>query len=402
MNSAPSRSNGIFRQRFHQQRAQQQHQQLSEDDEGESETDESPQQSHHPGNADLSEEDSMSDSGSILSTRESNRRTPEQLKKEEAIRKQALLLELTKMKRDGIVLTREFTDNDPIEVLESEITHRMNMAEEDTMVKFYKAGFQIAANGLEMANSFRGKPILPMEGWAKGVTWNMSMYNRPLRQIHRQSGFRGFGGNPYWEMGFLVIGSLVIHMIVNKMTGSTSGAKMFTQAFGSTEGSDGDGGDGGGGGIMGALGSLFGGMGNQGNISSGGGGMNTVPRPSPNPSNPYANQNVPKVPYTMPAQNPVPQSQPQPQMQVPQAPRPVPTPIPQVPTPRPAPQVQPQVPKQTRRRSMTPPEGFESQKMNLPSHAPTAQHPPARRAAHTPELMPVIRESDASESTLNL
>ena len=53
----------------------------------------------------------------------------------------------------------------------------------------------IGANGLEMANSFRGKPILPMEGWAKGVTWNMNMYNRPLRQIHRQSGFRGFGGN---------------------------------------------------------------------------------------------------------------------------------------------------------------------------------------------------------------
>ena len=389
----------IFRDAFQRQREQQSDSDTLEF--AEEQSDDSPPRPRHRTSkskyVEEEEEDSLSDSGTIFSTRESAQRTPEQLQKEEAIRKQALLLELTRMKRDGIKLTREFTDKDPVEVLESEITHRTEMAEEDTMVQVYKAGFQIAVNGVEMVNSIRGKPFLPIEGWAKGLTWNMNMYNRPFRTIHRRSGFRGFGGNPWYELGFTIIGSLVIHMIVFKMTGSKDGARLFTQMFQNgddTQPQD----QGGGGGMMGMLGSLMGGAGGSTSIPS-------MPTPAPNPSNPFPNQNIPRPAYTMasaPAPSPIPNPTHTPmrsttiQPATPIAsstttnpkPMPAPKPIP-VSTPKPTSSKT----RNTQRRNIAMPgESTQVQKIELPSHAPTSQHPP--------KLRPILE--DESESTLNL
>ena len=73
----------------------------STDDESLSYSDESNSNHNHHHSSSIHEEsgddDAYSDAGTIYSTRESARRTPEQLKREEMVRKNALLQELIQM-----------------------------------------------------------------------------------------------------------------------------------------------------------------------------------------------------------------------------------------------------------------------------------------------------------------
>ena len=221
--------------------------------------------------------DDESDDGTIYSTKESARRTPAQIQKERAIQKQSLLNELIQMKRDGYKLSRDYSADDPIELMSMEIENQKNSENENTMVGIYKVVINMGCHGLQMLNTVKG-PWLPMEGWAEAVTADMNVYDRPLRRIHRQYFSRGPAGNPWVELGFALIGSLVFHIMVAKMMGTKNGAAMFAKMFNS-------------GGITGALAGMAG-MGNGAPQV----GPGQMPQSTPNPSNPYKNHNVPPVP----------------------------------------------------------------------------------------------------------
>lgn len=332
---------------------------------------------HEPSaSMDYSESDDESDAGTILSTRESSRRTPEQLRKENTVKKQALLLELTQMKRDGVQLSREYTDEDDIELMSYEIERHKQTQNENTMVGMFKVGLNMGCHGLQMLNQVKG-PWIPMKGWAEAVTADMNVYDRPLRRIHRQYFSRGPAGNPWIELGFALIGSLVFHVMVAKMMGTTNGATMFAKMFqGSNGGPPGEGGgNGGGGGMMGAMSGMMGMMGGTGPARG-------VPQPVPNAGNPFPNKNVPapRVPVSAP-----PPASVCPPMQSPvrapaKAPRRGRRPMRRPSTGgSPAP-----------RQLMRPPGG----PVALPDHRPTVAHPPTSSASAPMEL--------GSESSINL
>ena len=254
------------------------------------------------GSADLPEysDEDDSDAGTIYSTRESARRTPAQIQKEEMVKKQALLRELIQMKRDGIQLSRDYTDADPVELMSYEIERHKQTENENTMVGIYKVCINMGCHGIQMLNTVKG-PWVPMEGWAEAVTTDMNVYDRPLRRIHRQYFAKGPAGNPWLELGFALVGSLIFHIMVAKMMGTKNGAAMFAKMFNGGEG----------GGMMSALG-IPGGV-----VGPGAG----APQPVPNAGNPFPNHNVPP-PRQQAAPPPRQQAAPPPRQQAAPPPRP--------------------------------------------------------------------------------
>lgn len=296
-------------------------------------------------------DDDDSDAGTIYSTAEAARRTPAQINKEREVQKQFLLTELIRMKRDGVQLSRDYTDKDPIELMSMEIDRYKTGKAEQTFVGMVKVGISMGFNGIEMFNKWKGKGWVPLDGWAKGMTSDMSIYDDSVRQAVRQQLARsGPIGNPLFTLAFIVVGSFIFHILVAKMSHSQNGSAMFVQMMKS-------------GGVMGAIGGM-------GDMASGGGNTSQpsgASQPVPNMGNPFSNQNVPATPplYT----------------QAP-APQPTPQPVPQ-PAPQPAPQPQHRPPSRPR-----------SQKKRKPMRRPSFMHPPPAQPVHTDNM--------GSESTLNL
>lgn len=327
------------------------------------------------------DEDSESDAGTIYSTREAARRTPAQLKKENMIRKQSLLQELIQMKRDGVPLTREYSEDDPIELMNAEINRYKYSKSENTVVGMVKVGINVGFNGIEMLNQWKGKGWVPLKGWAKGMTMDMTMYDDPVRQIVRQQLAKsGPIGNPWVTIVFMVIGSAIFHVMVAKMMHTENGAAMFATMMKN-------------GGIMGTLGNM-GGMMNGGQATGGNvGGGTGMPQAVPNVGNPFTNHNVPQVPPL----NPNPQVPP-PQYQAP----------PQVPPPpqyrAPVSRQPPQRNGQQKKRGPMKRPSF-TRPMHPPSSAPGISQPhigPAQRAPVRPAAPVHVDNGMGSESTLNL
>lgn len=318
----------------------------------------------------------ISDAGTIYSTNESARRTPAQLQKEELIQKQGILRELIQMKRDGIDLgPREYTENDSLAVLSHVIEHHKQRENENTMVGMYKVVINMGCHGLQMLNTIKG-PWIPMEGWAEAVTKDMNVYDRPLRRIHRQYFARGPAGNPWVELGFALIGSLIFHVMVAKMMGTRNGADMFAKMFN-------------GGGTSGVMNALSGG----GAVGPGVG----MPQAVPNTNNQWANHNVPQVPRQQQATTAPPPQQvhvPPPQARAPQVPRHQPqqaAPIPQTRAP-----VVPSVGGGKKKRKPMRRPGFTRRAAPVQqSTAPPMAAPPAYQREP-------VHHDMGSESTLNL
>jgi hypothetical protein len=220
-----------------------------------------------------------------------------------------------------------------------------------------KVGISMTFNGIEMLNKWKGKGWVPLDGWAKGMTSDMSIYDDAVRTAVRQQLARsGPIGNPFLTLGFMLVGSIIFHILVAKMNHSQNGSSMFVQMMKS-------------GGVMGAMGNMANTMGGGG----GGGAPQPQPQPSgmpqavPNMSNPFPNQNVPPL-YTQPP----PQQAPPPQ-------------------PHRAPPPQPQPERaQKKRKPMRRPAFMQS---TPPAHPPQSRSQP----------VPVSQSNDmGSESTFNL
>jgi len=369
---------------------------LSYSDEGEEDVPHQEEEERYVMEGEESDGD-LSDAGTIYSTNEAARRTPAQLKKEEMIKKQALLQELIQMKRDGVPLTREYTMDVPIELMNAEVQRYKFGKSENTLTGMIKVGINVGINGIEMLNQWKGKGWIPIKGWAKGMTSDMSIYDDPLRQLVRQQLARsGPMGNPWLTLGFMLIGSLIFHVMVAKMMHTENGSVMFVQMMKQ-------------GGIMGTLGNMSGMMNGEGGGVGAGTGM---PQAVPNVGNPFANHNVPQVP---PLHVPPPQPQVHPQ-QVPHS-QPAyqyqPAQQQQPPAARPSmsgaaaqavhmhqqavnqPLRRPPLKSSTPRKKRAP--------MKRPSFLRPAHPPPSAPAVTQPKMGPVQVDSGmGSESTMNL
>ena len=132
-------------------------------------------------------------------------------------RKLGLLMELKKMRMQGVHLTREYSTGDSLEDIEFEFSRqKMNM---DTVnsVALMRDTMRLIITGIELGNERMG-PFLNLSGWSSTVTSDMSRYDHCLERIYKMY-FRRGSINPIVELGFLLMGSMFMHHFKAKFTG---------------------------------------------------------------------------------------------------------------------------------------------------------------------------------------
>ena len=132
-------------------------------------------------------------------------------------RKLGLLMELKKMRMQGVHLTREYSTGDSLEDIEFEFSRqKMNM---DTVnsVALMRDTMRLIITGIELGNERLG-PFLNLSGWSSTVTSDMTRYDHCLERIYKMY-FRRGSINPIVELGFLLMGSMFMHHFKAKFTG---------------------------------------------------------------------------------------------------------------------------------------------------------------------------------------
>ena len=91
---------------------------------------------------------------------------------DDLLAKQQALLELERLRRQGVTLTRQYTVRDRIEDIEFEVKRHCMHIEEETTLNFMRDA-EDAFGAIELANNKLG-PWLDLDGWSSQMTSDMS------------------------------------------------------------------------------------------------------------------------------------------------------------------------------------------------------------------------------------
>lgn len=211
--------------------------------------------------------------------------------------KRKYLLQLEKLRLQGVRLTKDYNMNDSIIDIRFEYDcHQSNYEVVDT-IKFMKDGLNLLFLIIEAGNQKFG-PILRLEGWSSYMSNNMARFDRVLERIYHRM-WRHGSMNPYVEFGWLIFGSMIMWHLQNRYLGGLPVESMVmgnqgTRSTNSNQTSGGGQTNSGGGFSLGGIGNLlrmFTGGGGGGNAtgassSNGNGNVNASNSSTNNPSAP--------------------------------------------------------------------------------------------------------------------
>ena len=136
--------------------------------------------------------------------------------------KQGYLLELEKLRQQGVQLTKQYTMHDTLEEIQYEY-ERIKMNQDSiNAVNFMRDVMKLALTGVELANAKLG-PVLHLDGWSKEVTSDMHRYDHCLERLYKKHWRKG-SMSPESELLFLLLGSMIMYHFKSKYFGGTTSA----------------------------------------------------------------------------------------------------------------------------------------------------------------------------------
>lgn len=107
---------------------------------------------------------------------------------EETMEKQSVLLDMERLRMQGIKLSKEWTLDDDLDDMQFEMKRLMLHVDETNNINMMRSTLQLACTGVEMLN--RRFNLLQLDGWSEEVCRDMHKYDRALGRIYRK----------YWRM----------------------------------------------------------------------------------------------------------------------------------------------------------------------------------------------------------
>ena len=135
------------------------------------------------------------------------------------IEKQSALLEIERLKAQGVKITKEYSLNDDLGLIQWEIRKQLMLIDESNSVSFMKDAMRLGFSGIEALN---GKvKILELEGWAAQASTELSghKYDNALSKLYRKYWKRG-SSSPEMEIAFGLLGSIGSYHFKKKMLSS--------------------------------------------------------------------------------------------------------------------------------------------------------------------------------------
>jgi len=126
----------------------------------------------------------------------------------EAIRleKQAALLDLERMRINGVVLSRGYDMSDRLEDMRFEIQKHEAALDEKQMVGWMKSCLRLGLTGIELGNQKFG-PFLALDGWSVEITADMNKFDLPMSRLYRKY-WRRSTMSPEMELAWVILGSM--------------------------------------------------------------------------------------------------------------------------------------------------------------------------------------------------
>ena len=145
---------------------------------------------------------------------------------DQILEKQQVLMDMERLKLQGIKLTKEWTLNDRLDDMQFEVRRHMLHLDEMNNINMMRDGMRLMCSGFEMIN---GKlRFLELDGWASEVCSDMNKYDNALGRIYRKYWRRGTQNSPEMEIAMGLIGSMGMYHFKKKMqTNMFGGAQGF-------------------------------------------------------------------------------------------------------------------------------------------------------------------------------
>ncbi len=99
--------------------------------------------------------------------------------------KQASLLELQRLRQQGVNLSKNFTMEDSLQSMQFEIRRHVMEMQEGRTLGLMRDGMSLFFTGLEMANQKFG-PVLDLNGWAAEVCKDKARFDPALARLYRK------------------------------------------------------------------------------------------------------------------------------------------------------------------------------------------------------------------------
>jgi hypothetical protein len=133
----------------------------------------------------------------------------------EVLEKQQVLMDMERLKLQGIKLSKEWTLRDRLDDMQFEVRRHMLHIDEMNNINMMRDGMRLMCSGFEMANTQFG--FLELEGWASEVTSDMDKYDNALGRIYRKYWRRGTQNSPEMEIALGLIGSVGMYHFKSKL-----------------------------------------------------------------------------------------------------------------------------------------------------------------------------------------
>lgn len=145
------------------------------------------------------------------------------------IEKQSVLLELDRLRAQGVNLTQQFTLDSDLQVMQWEVRRHLMMIDEQNSINFLKDAMRLGFSGIEALNSKAG-PLLELDGWAASASQELGAqkYDATLSKLYRKYWKRG-SSSPELELAFGILGSAGAYHFRKKFMGSRAAPRRPAQ-----------------------------------------------------------------------------------------------------------------------------------------------------------------------------
>jgi hypothetical protein len=135
------------------------------------------------------------------------------------------LIDLQKLKMQGIVLTKEYNMSDDLVDIRFEHDSHQNNMDLVKHVGFMKDGLVVLCVLIEVINQKVG-PILELKGWSSHMGKNMHKFDRVMERFYHMFWKKG-QSSPYMEFAWIFIGSMIMWHVQTKYLGGFPVSSLF-------------------------------------------------------------------------------------------------------------------------------------------------------------------------------
>lgn len=134
------------------------------------------------------------------------------------LEKQDVLMELERLRKAGVRLTKTYTLEDDIVDMQFEVRRQMMHLDELNAINFMKDAMRIAFTGVELANNKVG-PFLDLDGWSVAIGNDINKYDHSLSKLYKKYWRRNTNAAPEVELALGIVGSMTMFHFRKKMHG---------------------------------------------------------------------------------------------------------------------------------------------------------------------------------------